>query len=476
MTATLSGAPASGPLPRTVRPEASRFDLLLWLALIWIIGLEPMLSAPWSVLPVGWQHVEHLEVETQSLHNPSYLLITLSTLAIYALAPIAFMRAGRRDLRRPGTSLYLAGLALSCGPLLSALYGSNPSFSAGLFRLPALFTSLYYLPRPPLDWLARQVKRFVAVYVAATIGAALVFPSHVVERGYRGIIPGFDVRLHGLGQHAISLASLLVLFLILDWIAPSRSRRGRMLKFVVICCLFLTQAKVDWIAAAVILLMESAWVPRVRLGYVVALLGAAALALTGLLALSFAANALPFDQHAISHALSQIRSLTGRTTVWGITIDAWRPNPLFGYGPGLWDTAMTLKYLPLVPWGATHAESQFFQTLGQSGLVGMAGLLFYLVTLLRYGARGARSTGGAALALALTIWLRAVTDPIFLDFVGIDLLVHVVSFAVLIIAGTEAQRAVPHRASRDALADLPAPAGLPPGPATGAWMQAPEPS
>lgn len=415
------------------------WDKLLWLAVIWIIGLEPMISAPWNLIPFGWQHIVQLQSERQSLSDPGYLLIALSTLAIIGLAVVAAFRAGKAELRRPGFPLYVAGLALSIGPFLSAFFGSNPSFSAGLLRLPALFTIVYFLPRPSIGWLARQVKIFIAVYVTATLGAAVLFSQRIIETGYPGIIPGFSIRLHGLGQHAITLASLLVLYLILDWIAPSTSKLGGAFKVVVVFCLVLTQAKVDWIAAATVLALEAWYVARVRRLYLSASLVALTVLVLVLSILSFTSNSFPIDQQTASHAISQISSLTGRTTVWRITVDVWRPNPLFGYGPSLWNSTMTLKYLPEVPWGATHAESQFFQTLGESGLIGIVGLVIYLGTLFRYGAIGSRSTAGASLALVLTMWMRALTDPILQNFVGIDLLVHVVSFATIIVAGTSVQ-------------------------------------
>ena len=36
---------------------------------------------------------------------------------------------------------------------------------------------------------------------------------------------------------------------------------------------------------------------------------------------------------------AQLVSMTGRDQIWAIAMEEWQANPLFGYGPGLWDEA-----------------------------------------------------------------------------------------------------------------------------------------
>jgi hypothetical protein len=60
---------------------------------------------------------------------------------------------------------------------------------------------------------------------------------------------------------------------------------------------------------------------------------------------------------------------------------------------------------------APHAHSEFYQTLGASGIIGVAGLLLYAILLLTYGIRYGRLTNGVALTLVLAMLLRGATEP-----------------------------------------------------------------
>jgi O-antigen ligase len=71
---------------------------------------------------------------------------------------------------------------------------------------------------------------------------------------------------------------------------------------------------------------------------------------------------------------AQLVSMTGRDLIWAIAMDEWRANPLFGYGPDLWNDAYRQSInLP----NATNAHNQFLDTLARSGIVGAAGLVLY---------------------------------------------------------------------------------------------------
>ncbi len=89
--------------------------------------------------------------------------------------------------------------------------------------------------------------------------------------------------------------------------------------------------------------------------------------------------------------MSTVTTLTGRTQVWNETARLAALNPWFGYGPSLWDVSMQERYLPILGWEPPQAHSQYYQTLGEGGYVGLTGMFIYVtcftVTSLRLGNR-----------------------------------------------------------------------------------------
>ncbi len=110
-------------------------------------------------------------------------------------------------------------------------------------------------------------------------------------------------------------------------------------------------------------------------------------------------------------------------------MDEWRANPLFGYGPDLWNEAYrTSINMP----NATNAHNQFLDTLARSGIVGAAGLVLYALTLLVLSVRYARSTQGLSLALFLALALRSVSEvPLILFGYGTEIFAHLLLIITL---------------------------------------------
>ena len=66
---------------------------------------------------------------------------------------------------------------------------------------------------------------------------------------------------------------------------------------------------------------------------------------------------------------AQLVTLTGRDQIWAVALRRVARDPVFGYGPALWDDAFRASIgMP----NATHGHNEFIDTLARSGTVGAA--------------------------------------------------------------------------------------------------------
>jgi len=326
-------------------------------------------------------------------------------------------------------------MALALTSLLSSGFGAQPDLQPALLGLPITLTAVYLLPPVPLEWFVRQAKRVLLLFAYGSLLAAVVAPQWAVEYPYtEGLIPGFDVRLHGLGSHANLLAPLLGSYLILNWFPLFRTRWHTFHQVVVLLAVILTQSKTVWILlvlAYLIRLVFAAWRLSGPLRY--AALALLATILTGGI-LYLASELAWLENIGVLLGQQNITTFTGRTTIWRVTLNLWEQNPWFGYGPTLWDSRMGLNYAPIVGSPPPHAHSQFYQSLGETGIVGVVGLFLYAVSLLVYGGRFARVTNGVALSLVVVMLLRGFSEPPFEGNPGSsNFYVHFLTFAFLML-------------------------------------------
>jgi exopolysaccharide production protein ExoQ len=327
--------------------------------------------------------------------------------------------------------LVIGVLLLCLGPILSSRLGSVPDFNPMLVLIPAVFVAAYLLPTPDTAWLAEQSSRIVLVYAYGSIASVAVAPHWAFEMPYKmSVLPGVDLRLHGLAPHANVLAAILLTYFLLKPLRGSARRIGRLNEIVVAICLLLTQSKTVWIAWVCVIVLRAirrslAW--RGMRRHLALALGAASL--TALLSLTVL-DGLPFT---VGDNNAQVTTLTGRTLVWAETVALWEKNPVFGYGPGLWGRDMRRSYLSVLGWEAPHAHSQFFQTLGESGLIGIVGLGVYALVLVLYAVRLNRQTEGVALALLAVTLVRGITEtPLRSIMTDGNFFLHLVLFSIFL--------------------------------------------
>jgi O-antigen ligase len=274
-------------------------------------------------------------------------------------------------------------------------------------------------------------------------------PTLVLDASYtQGLLPGVP-RLAGLAPHAVSMGMLAQLGLLCLLARPfQRVWLNRLAWAVGLLVLFLAQSKTAWISfvlcSACILVVRQGpgFMRRVGdpvrpefgivslLAFMVAVVGAAALLMFGELDTRLSSF---FD----SAQGAQLASMTGRDQIWAIAHDEWLRNPVFGYGPTLWDASFRETIgMP----NATHAHNQFMDTLSRSGTVGAAALVLYALVLLVLSIRYARASGGLTLALFVALTLRAISEvPLLLFGYGPELIAHVLLLMTLAAAAHQAR-------------------------------------
>jgi len=135
---------------------------------------------------------------------------------------------------------------------------------------------------------------------------------------------------------------------------------------------------------------------------------------------------------------AQLATMTGRDRIWAVAAQEWESHPVFGYGPGLWDSVYRARIgIP----NATHAHNQLMDDAARAGTVGALALVVYAVTLAVLSVRHARATGGLSIALFLSLALRATSEvPLTLQGYGTELFVHLLLLVTLAAAADGRRR------------------------------------
>ena len=367
------------------------------------------------------------------------LLILASSFALI------FGSVARRRAALPGQPLFLAFAAFFItNVLLSAAFGTAPQFVLNHYYSVFVFLAAFLSREQAPEDVIRAGKFALMLLLAGSLVALFVKRSLVLQQPYTfGWIPGLRIRLWGLASHANSIGPMALLFLLLELHTPALSRLNRLMGLgVAAIVIVLAQSKTVWVIG--LLLVGVLYLYRVgpqwreswRLGRIHARLAAhlSILLLILLLAYVFILAGDPgkyWERFEQSSAGEQAFGLSGRSVIWQVAIDVWKQNPVFGYGPKLWDPVFRQSIGMNF---AFHAHNQLLQSLSASGTVGVIGFFAYVLTLLYYATRLASQSAGLSLALGLFLVVRAMTETPFSTgtmFVG-DFLIHALAFGYFI--------------------------------------------
>ena len=365
-------------------------------------------------------------------------------------------------LAQPLTSLLLLMVAceriLNC--LISGSKGANGSawlvtgyiiFWTGTVAAPALFGTHPHLSHDYLYPLVigiaaalasgveyqlavRATRNALALFMGASLMLIPFAPGLVLDQSYtQGLLPDVP-RMAGLAAHAVSMGLLAQLGVLCLIAIPFQKKWLNWLAWIIaLAVLVMAQSKAAWIAfglsvACMIAVRAgpSFWRrvgdplrPEVGVLSVVLFMAAVAGSVLLFMFVDVGSKVGGFFDSAEG---AQLASLTGRDLIWAIAYEEWEKNPVFGYGPELWDASFRASIgMP----NATHAHNQFMDTLSRSGTVGAVALSLYALVLLVMSVRYARASAGLSLALFVSLVIRSVSEvPLLLFGYGPELVTH----------------------------------------------------
>lgn len=337
-----------------------------------------------------------------------------------------------------------------------ALFSAHPQMSHDFVYPLVIGMASVLVTAKERDLALSATRNALMLFMIASLALIPLQPSIVMDASYgQGLLVGVP-RLAGLAPHAVSMGLLAQLALTCLFIYPYASKWiNRIAWLVGLSVLFIAQSKTGWIAFVLcslcIVLIKygpSLWRrtsdPRNPAFGVVMVLGFIA----GFMLLGAFLFLSDLDARLSSFFVSDqgalLVTMTGRDQIWAIAWDEWDRNPIFGYGPSLWDFNYRSSIGML---NATHAHNQFMDTLSRAGTVGAASLILYAVVLLFCSIRYAGRSGGLTLALFLGLVLRSVSEvPLILFGYGAEFIAQVL--LLVVIAGCASENAV--RASSSA--------------------------
>lgn len=266
-------------------------------------------------------------------------------------------------------------------------------------------------------------------------------PNMVIVKNYHGLLPFLTVRYAGLASHANVLAPMVVVFLLCLWSKPFAWRPLNLFAWAVgLASLLLAQSKTNWIACILCFGCIAYFGFREQIKQrlfdfrrpqlsIVAIFCFILLCTLGVLVVMFGSLDAKLARFASSSEGFELLSLTGRDLIWQVAVQEWHKNPMFGYGLLLWDEAFRASIgMPY----ATHAHSQFYQSLASAGTIGAIGLVLYALVLLYASARTARASAGMSMALFVLIASRSFSEvPLSLSGFAAEALTHVLLLIII---------------------------------------------
>ncbi|MFY7866991.1 O-antigen ligase family protein [Roseateles sp.] len=369
----------------------------------------------------------------------------------------------RRAAPAGGQGLFVALLAFFAAThVLAAALGAYPTFVHNSYYPIVMFIAFFLARGEGLEASLHALKCALLGLMVGSLVAALLLPSLAIQPDYPGWIPGFTIRLWGLGSNANSIGPLALLLGLLTYQRPFRRSWMNVLAGVAVLTVFvLAQSKTVWASGLVCVVVLMLYgrgrdaQGRLKPGFVLGLLALALVAMGALMVLDLGRIA---SKIVDSKAGGEIATLTGRTAIWAEAWRLWLDNLWFGYGPEAWGPVHRFRIgMPF----AFHAHNQLMQSLSVAGLFGGLALLAYLACLLLASWRAAAQTRGVSLALAVAVLARCVSEaPLELEglFVG-ETLIHLAWFAMVLLPYRrgEGAEATPfgHAAPASALSRLP---------------------
>lgn len=293
---------------------------------------------------------------------------------------------GIRNPRNGSMPWVVIIVAFYAALMISGFFGETVGVPIQYISVPLVLLGFIVNGGYAYSWLVSAFRNLLRSIIVASLFLMIVAPDMAFNLVEARTIFGLN-RLEGITPHPNTLGFVGVLGVILE--ISGRRRKGWMawLALALAVTLF-AQSHTAWIALAVSSLFVSGRFARI---YRLSAFGVG-------VAILIVAIAVP----AVSERLVGFLSgddLNGRDRIWAATVEGFRQYPVFGYGPTMLDADYRAAYLGAFD-AATHAHNQWVQSLGSTGIVGLATWIVLTIALL---VRASQSLQVDALPMALTI-------------------------------------------------------------------------
>ncbi|MCC7596617.1 O-antigen ligase family protein [Janthinobacterium sp. FW305-129] len=325
--------------------------------------------------------------------------------------------------------------------LSPAFLGSHTDVSHEyLYMFLAGYAALLMTPKE-VDMSIVSMRNATLLFLVLSAAVAAWNPNMVFNKNYHGLIPFLSVRYAGLASHANGLGPMAVAFLLCLWRKPYAWRALNLFAWTLgLASLMLAQSKTNWIACILCFaciayfgfreqIKERLFDYRRPQLSIIGIFCFILLCVLGMLLVMFGNLDAKLARFASSNEGFELLSFTGRDVIWQVAVQEWHKNPVFGYGLQIWDEAFRLSIgMPY----ATHAHSQFYQSLSSAGTVGAVGLVLYVIVLLYGAARTARASQGLSMALFVLIISRSFSEvPLSLAGFAAEALTHLLLLIIV---------------------------------------------
>lgn len=358
-----------------------------------------------------------------------FLLLSVS------IAELFLWVTHQRHIGKSQFILWLAAMIYyTLSVLVSGVLGHFGELNINLVYAPIVFTAVALLVSSNYKMTLQSLRWILLIPLLGSLLAMWVAPNLVLETGYKGLIPGFSIRLAGLTEHANSLGAIAVIGLFLELSKYVHDKPNVFFLLISGTNLVLAQSKTSWAIAAIGFFVFGLNAVRNRRlqygkGHVdlailcSAFFMATIIILFALFRLDSLLNFLDADQTGLV-------SFTGRTKIWDMTVDEFMNNPISGYGPSIWDPFYRFRR------GMMHvgqAHNQYIQTLGQAGILGILSLAFYIFLLLQKSYQGWNETYGLSFFIVAVLLVRGFSEsPMrMIGIMDFDSFVHLFAFATV---------------------------------------------
>jgi O-antigen ligase len=370
-------------IPRWARVAERRGGKWYLEGVILICG--PLTMSAIAMYPKGLQ---------SSFSGPFPVINRWLSYAAILLVVIAIAKGLRRP-RNDAGPLIAAAAFFYFALVLSCFGGASPSFPEPYWVTPLVVMAFLIHGNYTYEWFLNTARIALRLILALSF-IALLDPAIGFNYDELRTFAGLS-RMQGIAQHPNTFAFMMVLGLIIELGTKSRIRW----KVPFVVGLILAQSTTAFLmAAAALVIISTPWRKTAR---VLAALGAFVFACAALVSPAWVGGAI---ESALPATAS---SLNGRTTIWSAVIFGFQQNPVFGYGPGLLDEDYRQQYLPSFD-AAAQAHSQWYQTLGGTGIVGILSLVILGLVLLLFAIRSRNATGGLTMAIFVVMVIRGITE------------------------------------------------------------------